>query len=216
MSTSAGDHDAVVMMKIDSAWLAADNPQFVYLQHYSAELFLASPMNQMARPVGDVRFVMLDVAGWLRDKRGSVAELFSLSEQAQRLYKIVYSVNRPLAKQYQKCIESGAQNVLIIERLDILPGYRHLNIGEMVINEVVSKMHRDGQIILADPTNQGIKLTDAYDALFLPLAPVKANDSSMAKNYRKSLRFCGFQRLVGSGIFARASVDLSAKIDAEA
>lgn len=206
------EHEMVVFMSIESAWLAADNPQFVYLQNYSAEIFLASPMNQMARPIGEVRFLLLDVSQWQSDKRGSLVDLFALSDHAHSLYKAIGTVNRAEAKQHHHCIEKWAKSVLILERLDILPSYRHLEIGETVIQQVISKMNRDAQIILADPTQQGIKLTDAYDALFLPLSPVKAKDPAMEQNYRKSLRFSGFKHLSGSGIYARVSPDLTAKI----
>lgn len=215
MASFNDGQDAIVFLSVDSAWLAADNPQFVYLQHYSAEIFLASPAMEMARQVGDVRFLLLDLSRWRHDKQGAIVDLFALSNHAHTIYDSIKTVKNIKTQQYYECLKKWAGNVLIIERLDISPDYRHLKIGETALNEVTSKMHRESQIILTDPTQQSVKLADAYDALFLPLTLDKRRDTNMEKNYRKSLRHAGFQYLVGSGIFARASDDLVARMQSE-
>lgn len=94
MATFNDRQDAIVFLTVDSAWVAAGNPQFVYLQHYSAEIFLTSPTMEMTRPIGDVRLLQLDLSKWRHDKQGSITDLFALSDHANAIYESIKTTKK--------------------------------------------------------------------------------------------------------------------------
>lgn len=213
MTTTANVHDAAVVLSIDSAWLVADNPQFVYVQHYTAEIFLMS-LNMIGTPrsIGDVRFSLYDVSGWRDFEDEPVSELFALADTAEAIYKAISSVDKRQGIVTRYAMEKWTDNVIVIDRLHINPGYRHLSLDEDVIHQIGQKMGSEYQVIVTDPKQQGPKVSDVYDALFLPLKLAEGNDPEMQRHFRSALKENRFKQLVGTSVYYRMSDFLANKV----
>lgn len=213
MTTTADVHDAAVIISVESAWLIADNPQFVYVQHYTAEILLMS-LNMMGAPraVGDVRFSIYDVSGWRDFKEAPVSRLFSLADGAETIYKAISSVEKREGIVTRYAMENWADNVVVIDRLNINTGYRHLGLTKDVVHQIGQKMGREYQMILVDTKRQGPKVSDVYDSLFLPLKLDDHNDPGMERNFRSALKENRFKQLIGTSVFYRMSEYLADKV----
>lgn len=213
MKITTDDKDAVVVLNINTAWIVADNPKFVYVQHYTADIFLASlTMPGEARAVGDVRFSIYDVSGWRDFEEVPSSELFALADGAEAIYRGISSVDKRQAIVTRYAMENWADNVIVIDRLYIEQGYRHLSMAEDVVHEIGQKMGRNFQIIVADPKRQGLKVSDVYASLFLPLELTDDNDPEMERNLRTALKANRFKQLAGTSVFYRMSDFLALKV----
>ncbi len=213
MTATTDGHDAAVVLNINTAWIVADNPQFVYVQHYTADIFLASlTMLGEGRSVGDVRFSIYDVSGWRDFEEAPASELFALTDGAETIHKAISSVDKRQAIVTRYAMENWADNVIVIDRLCIQQGFRHLSLVEDVIYQIGQKMGRNFQIIVADPKRKGLKVSDVYASLFLPLELTDDNDPEMERNLRTALKANRFKQLAGTSVFYRMSDFLALKV----
>lgn len=213
MTTTTDGHDAAVVLNINTAWIVADNPQFVYVQHYTADIFLASlTMLGEGRSVGDVRFSIYDVSGWRDFEEAPVSELFALADGAETIYNAIRSVDKRQAIVTRYAMENWADNVIVIDRLYIEQGFRHLSLEEDVIDQIGQKMGRNFQIIVAYPKRQGLKVSDVYASLFLPLELADDYDPEMERTLRTALKENRFKQLAGTSVFYRMSDFLADKV----